>query len=146
MKKIIIIGIIALFFGISVQPAFAIEKYLSTDDIIVGEDCDCQVEDNINQMRAKFLLTRIKNITNNVLSKYGHIPEVKETCEKVIEITNSEGFLENFCLGLGNIILIIWHMYTGWLVDPVGFLFFICTWWPLILPYGVICKKQIEIV
>ena len=42
MKKLLVVGIIVLFIGVGVQPAFAIETESSVDNIEKKEDCDCQ--------------------------------------------------------------------------------------------------------
>ena len=76
MKKALVICIILLFLGVGFQPALANE----VSD--VDEDClECQPVNRIDLLKVKLLLIRVEAITNVILSKYGHIPEVAEKCK-----------------------------------------------------------------
>jgi hypothetical protein len=89
MKKIIIIGIICLFVGLCFQPALAIEPKLSSDNIEDVEDCDCQEVDRINPLTAELLLSKLKVSSNNLLSRFEHIPEVEENFQELMDVINS---------------------------------------------------------
>ena len=84
-KILIVVGITILFLGVGFQPALANEVSISkTSDI--HEDClECQHISKVELLKVKLLLIRIEAITNVILSKFGHIPEVAEKCQ---EITN----------------------------------------------------------
>ena len=108
MKKIIIIGIIFLFVGMGFQPAFAVENRVSNDNIEKVEDCDCQTKDRLNPIVVMHLMTRLQVVTNSLLSRFGHIPEVKEKCQEVLDEINSFNPLSRLpliCLPLLNIAL-----------------------------------------
>ena len=53
------------------------------------EDCDCQELDRINPYLVKHLMTRLEFAINNLLLKFGHIPEVKKSCYNIFDILNS---------------------------------------------------------
>jgi hypothetical protein len=64
MKKIIVIGVIALFVSVGIQPAFAVESNVSVDNIKIEEDIEPK----------DYLFETIIEIANN--------PEVKELFKK----------------------------------------------------------------
>jgi len=51
----------------------------------VDEDCGCQVVNRYDLFRVKLLLVRLKVITNILLLRFGHIPEVAEKCYEILE-------------------------------------------------------------
>ena len=53
------------------------------------EDCDCQEIDSKNLVRVKLLLSRLKVSANILLLRYGHMPEVKEKCQELLNGINS---------------------------------------------------------
>jgi hypothetical protein len=78
--------------------AYAVDEngdwsYPSTFNVAIPrdkqEDCDCQETDKINPVIVKHLFNKLKVATNNLLSKFGHIPEVKESCYNIFDILNS---------------------------------------------------------
>ena len=90
-KEILILGIIFLFIGLGINPAFAVEisNDTTSEDI---EDCDCEVTDNFDIVRIKSLLNRAERSINRVetfaklipiLSKDN--PEVFEVCLEYID-------------------------------------------------------------
>ena len=54
-----------------------------------AEDCDCQEIDSKNLVRVKLLLSRLKVSANILLLRYGHMPEVKEKCQELLNGINS---------------------------------------------------------
>ena len=60
----------------------------------VEEDCGCQVVNRYDLFRVKLLLVRIKVITNFILLKFGYIPEIKEKCEGILDVINSNRQLD----------------------------------------------------
>ena len=97
-KNILIcVGITILFLGVGFQPALANE--ISTNIVSdVDEDClDCQPVNRVELLKVKLLLIRIEAFTNIILSRFGHIPEVKEKCEEILDIINSEGLNDIIC-------------------------------------------------
>jgi parallel beta-helix repeat protein len=61
------------------------------------EDCDCQEVDRPNPNNVKHLMIRLKTVTNIFVSRYGHIPEVKEKCQELSNDINSVGIKDWFC-------------------------------------------------
>jgi len=55
----------------------------------VEDDCGCEVVDRYDLFRAKLLLVRIKVITNILLLRFRHIPEVAEKCHDILAVINS---------------------------------------------------------
>jgi len=89
MKKIIVISVIALFIVVGFQSAFAVESRVSADNIEKVEDCDCQEAENLNPIRVKSLFTKLKIVTNIILSRFGYMPEVEEYCNDLFDNINS---------------------------------------------------------
>ena len=83
LKKGLVIGIIVLFLGVGFQPALANE--ISTNMVSdVDEDClECQPVNRVEILKVKLLLIRIEAITNILLSRFGHITEVKEKYQEL---------------------------------------------------------------
>jgi hypothetical protein len=90
MKKIIIIGVIVLFIGVGIKPALAVEPEVSNDNIENEEDCDCQEVSNSDFLKIKELLNELKDFTISVMMRFGHMPEVKEKCEELLDGINVE--------------------------------------------------------
>jgi hypothetical protein len=91
-KKGLVVGIIFLFIGVSVQPAFA-KNTIKTTISETLEDCECQTVSNHNldrldklSIRTNMLLNRAKIFTNivGILSKNN--PEISK--EKFEELSN----------------------------------------------------------
>ena len=55
-----------------------------------NEDCECQVVNRYDLFRVKLLLVRLKVFTNILLLRFGHIPEIKEKCEEILDLINSD--------------------------------------------------------
>ena len=90
-KEILILGIIFLFIGVGIQPAFAIEiSNIKPSENV--EDCNCGIADNYDTVRVKSLLTRAESLlnrveifTNIIPLLYKDTPEVIKDCEKLSE-------------------------------------------------------------
>jgi hypothetical protein len=52
----------------------------------VEDDCGCQVVNRYDLFRVKLLLVRIKVITNILLLRFGHIPEIQEKCQEKLDV------------------------------------------------------------
>lgn len=104
-KEILIIGIICLFIGVGIQPAFAIENIAINRPSKIIEDCGCEVTDNYDIVRVKSLLNRVESFLNRVEMRTKLIttfskdnPEVFEVCLEYIEICQEK--LETICLSI----------------------------------------------
>lgn len=91
IKKSLVIGIIFIFIGVGIQPAFAID-ISNNKQAESEEDCKCQVDDDYSLVRIKSLLNRAERLISSVeiftklipiLSK--DIPEVSEDFEELSE-------------------------------------------------------------
>jgi len=136
MKKILILGIICLFIGVGIQPAFAHEN-ISINRPSSGniEDCNCQVADNYNLVVLERLFNRIESVLNRVETcnklipfLFKDNPEVIKDCEELSEKINTfremnnefksdSALLDNnricdFLLTLIVIIMFIWEEIT----------------------------------
>ena len=83
MKKVWIASILATL--ILLVP---INSVVGASDII--EDCNCNPVSDLQVVRIERLLDRLESRINFILLRYGHIPEVKEKCEEVLDIINSD--------------------------------------------------------
>lgn len=125
--KGVVIGVIAIFILVGIQPAFAIEitnTKTSSENI---EDCNCQVDNDFDIVRVKSLLNRAERSLNRVeiFTRFIPIlikdnPEVLEDCEELSEkITTFREMNEELktaisgrdypiiCTILGNILLLL---------------------------------------
>ena len=85
-KEILIFGIICLFIGVGIQPAFAVEISNNSPSENI-EDCNCKP---INDLPI------IGSIINFILLKKGNIPEVSEKSKELLDKSNT-GDWESFC-------------------------------------------------
>ena len=88
-KKGLVLGIIVLFIGVGVQPAFAVETGSSVNTVQLEEDCECEIVDEYNPDKLIQLLNEVKVYVNNILLNFGHIPYVKEKCEEILDTIES---------------------------------------------------------
>jgi len=108
MKKIIVFGVIVLFVGMCFQPAFAVENRVSTNKVEKVEDCDCQEVSNSDFLMIKELLTELDEYTNTIIKRFGHIPEVKEKCQELLDAINIDiSTLDELCTDLDFLIFVI---------------------------------------
>jgi len=94
MKKALVVGIIVLFLGVVFQPALANEISINNTSNI-NEDCGCQGVNRVDLLRVKLLLIRLEVFTNILLTNFGHIPELTEKCEEILDIIHSNRGLFN---------------------------------------------------
>ena len=99
MKKVLAVAVILLFLGVGVQPALANEVSNTVSD--VDEDClECQPVNRIDILKVKLLMIRVEAFTNVILSRFGHIPEIREKCEEISDrITNFQEMYNDLKLG-----------------------------------------------
>ena len=92
IKRGLVFGIILIFVGIIIQPAFAID-ISNIRPSKNNKDCNCQSADNFDFVsvenllnRAEMLLNKVDIITNfiSILSKNN--PEIIEICQENTEI------------------------------------------------------------
>ena len=90
VKNSLVIGIIFLFIGISIAPSVTsidISKHRTSSDDI--EDCGCEENNRISPVRVNYLLKRLEFGTKILISRYGHIPEVNEKGEELLDIIHT---------------------------------------------------------
>ena len=80
--KIIAVGIIVLFMGVSVSSGFVIDNKSTVIDNLYEENCDCNEIIISNPMINKYL-ERIKFYINFILLRYRHYPEVYKKCNMI---------------------------------------------------------------
>jgi hypothetical protein len=117
-KKGFVIGVIILFVGLGFQPVFAVENRVNIDNIEMIEDCECQEVDSQNLVRVKLLMNNLKFFTNILIKRFGHIPEVKEKCQEVVDLISSSS-------SFSNPIIICLMLY--FIVDNLYYLQFLCS-------------------
>ena len=78
------------------------------------EDCNCNSSISDSKVvRIERLLDELESRINFILLRYGYILEVKEKCEDILCIINSDDFLELFCDILSGIVeIIIYFQYN----------------------------------
>lgn len=60
----------------------------------VEEDCGCQDVNSSDLFRVKLLMNRLKVVTKILLLRFGHIPEVRDKCQEILEIINPDNPLD----------------------------------------------------
>ena len=92
LKKALVVGIIFLFIGVSVQPVFA-KNTIKTTISETLEDCECQPVSNHNfdrleklSIRTEKLLNRAKIFTHIVAILSKNNPEISK--DKFVELSN----------------------------------------------------------
>ena len=93
-KKALVVGIIVLFLGVGFQPAIANEVSITKTADVEGDCFDCRPVNRVALLKVKLLLMKLETITNVILSRFGHTPEVAEKCEEVLDIINSNRVLD----------------------------------------------------
>ena len=58
------------------------------------DDCNCNPISDSQVVRIERLLDKVENRINFILLKYGHIPEVKDKCEEILDIIHSNIVLD----------------------------------------------------
>ena len=140
-KKGLVVGVLILFLSVGLQPALANEVSITKTSESKG-DCGCQPVNRAELLRVKLLLIRIEAITNVILSKFGHIPEVAEKCQEItnrietfkemnneLKLSSSLWDFQIICSILKNYFGVLNEMYE-WIWDlmykiQVGIFFFI---------------------
>ena len=113
MKKIVVIGIICLFIGVSFQSVIGVETETPVVDNQIEDDCDCEEIDRINDIRVNFLLKRVAVVTNILMSRYEHIPEIKEKGQELLANidSNNQLYFPIFCTLLEN----LYYMFLSYI-------------------------------
>jgi hypothetical protein len=60
----------------------------------IEKDCGYQVVNSSDLFRVKLLMLRLKIVTNILLLRFGHIPEVQEQCNEILDVINSNKQLD----------------------------------------------------
>lgn len=134
-KKVLITGIISLFIGIGLQPAFANEVSIAnTTDILEGCKCGQPVKNNLID-RLKSLMNRFEKTKYIILRLSKHNPEheekYQELYDKITAITEmNNNYLSDlswdFPIICDKIIRLYWRVYYSlaaldeYLVDLTG--------------------------
>jgi hypothetical protein len=75
----------------------------------VEDDCGCQVVNRYDLFRVKFSLLRLKIVANILLLRFGHIPEIREKCQEILDDISSVGINDWFC---DNLISVYYSTYN----------------------------------
>ena len=82
MKKVWIAGILA-----TLMLLMPITSVVGANEV---EDCfECQPVDRFDVLKVRLLLIKIEAVTNVILSRFGHIPEVQEKHEDLSKLINN---------------------------------------------------------
>ena len=112
-RILIVVGITILFLGVGFQPAIANE--ISTNAVSdVDEDCfECQPVSRVDLLRVKLLLIRVEVLTNILIQRFGHISEVEEKCQEILDVIHKNREFDNLiiCIILGILILLVDRLF-----------------------------------
>ena len=104
MKKVWIASILAILMLL-----VPLNSVVGTNEV---EDCNCKPFSDLQVVRIGRLLDRLESRINFIVLNYGHIPEVAEKCDGILEQINSNDF-ELFCAIIGSIeLLLLFIMYN----------------------------------
>ena len=89
INKILVLGIILLLMGVSYSTAFTIDSKISVVNNLKKENCDCEKTLNLDLIKIKRLVNKVKTYSNilPIFSKYK--PEIKDRCNKIISDINT---------------------------------------------------------
>jgi len=99
IKNGLVMVVILLFIGVTVQPAIATVQPKEID-----------VEPNVDDIEG--LVTQLRIVINEILQDYGHIPIIRNLCNKIVDVLDSFG-------------LILYCIFLIVLMIPVGIIFVI---------------------
>ena len=106
MKKVWIASILA-----TLMLTVPLTSVVSANEV---EECNCKPTiSDLQVIRIERLLNRLESRINFILLKYGHIPEVKEKCEEILDIISSD-ILWDFpiiCSILEHLFDTLWSLY-----------------------------------
>ena len=91
LKRILSIGTILLFIGISIQPAFAVNIRHSIVNNVIEGDCNCKEVTNADIVIVERWLDRVEVYSKLLLVLNKNNPEIKEKCEELLEIIYFNG-------------------------------------------------------
>jgi len=125
-RKGLVVGIIFLFIGVGVYPAFAEDTKQSIVNNQSEDDCGCQVVNRYNLFRVKLLLVRLEVYINIILLRFGYIPEVAEKCQEILTKLNilSDDWPYYICkilYSINNLILETMAIFSDY--GAIGFMF-----------------------
>jgi len=90
LGKTIILGIIVLFIGAGVYPAFAVEIKSTMINNKNDEDCGCDVKIEYKQVIAERLIEKLEIYLNNKFLKTSSIPGFEDEFNDIINAFNSD--------------------------------------------------------
>ena len=93
-KKGLVVAITILFIGVGIQPVFASNVSINESSNIEKNCLECKPVNRLDLLTVKLLLIRVEAITNIILSKYRHIPEITEKYEEVLDIIDYSRVLD----------------------------------------------------
>ena len=102
------------------------------------EDCNCKPINDLQLVKIERLLNRLENRINFILLKYGHIPEVKEKCEEILDVIHSNRVLD-YPIICG-ILLILYNTFSS-LYEIIGYIILnhrtlYLIFFPILFPIG----------
>ncbi len=90
LGKILTLGIIVLFIGAGIYPAFAVEIKSTMINNQSDRDCSCEAKNDYKQVIAKKLITKLEIYNNRILLKLSGIPEIEEKFNEILDAFNSD--------------------------------------------------------
>ena len=88
-RGILALGIICLFIGVGIHPAFAVDTKTSMVNKANEEECwECKEIDNRHLVRLEKQIKRIEVYTKFLLVLSRYNPEIKEKCEEILDVIN----------------------------------------------------------
>ena len=105
---------------------------------IFEEDCGCQDVNRVDLLRFRLLLIRIEAINNVILTRFGHIPEIREKCEEILDVIYSDDS-GLFCDILG----IFFNIYIALILtyNPILELIAFITLFPYVTLWFLLCDE-----
>ena len=104
MKKVWIASILA-----TLMLTVPLTSVVGASDTV--EDCNCNPAiSDFQVVRIERLLDRLESRINFILLRYGHIPEIREKCEGILDVINSDGLNEILCDILDRIFIYLFSL------------------------------------
>jgi len=124
LVKSLALGVVVLFIGVGIQPAISNEVFIPVTSSSEDDCLECQEVNNVELLKVKLLLLRLEIVTNIILSKLGDIPEIKDKCEKLLDIIHSTPMLGNNVIICNLLFFLLLRMYIRFrIIDELYFYF-----------------------
>ena len=130
LDKTLTLGLIVLFIGAGIYPAFAVEINSTMISNQSEKDCGCEAKNDYKPVIAERLITKLKIYINRILLKINGIPEIEEEFKDILDTFNSDRPICDFILQINESISKkqqdIWDLVNKYKYNPIRGRIYLC--------------------